>query len=243
MDYFNCEDTSLNRAQGRKLIIAMAARARHPGCKFDTIVVFEGDEGLGKSTAVRALAGYENFSDESIIGRDSREVQEHTAGVWVHESADLAGLSKREVESVKAFGSRTVDRARPAYGHIVKEQPRRCVMTATTNNTEYLQSQTGNRRFWPMRVLKHIDIDKIKADRLQLLGEAAYYEAQGESLVLDESLWADAAAEQEKRRIRDVWEDVLSLDHRMSRLERAVGAVKMEHTMLRKASWLKKWLK
>ena len=97
VDYMNTEDTALNRACGRKMLMAMVRRARHPGCKWDTVVVFEGDEGLGKSTALRVLAGDDNFSDESIIGRDSKEMLEHAAGVWLHESADLAGMTKRQV--------------------------------------------------------------------------------------------------------------------------------------------------
>ena len=47
----------------------------------------------------RVLAGDENFSDESIIGKDSREVQEQLAAVWIHENADLAGMRKAEVEN------------------------------------------------------------------------------------------------------------------------------------------------
>jgi predicted P-loop ATPase len=209
-DYFNVADTELNRAFGRKVLIAMARRARHPGAKFDTIWVLESPEGFSKSTGFAVLAGDENFSDEPVIGRESREVQEQIAGKWLHESADLAGMKKAEVETVKTFASRTTDRARPAYGHMIKEQPRRCVMVGTTNSTEYLQSQTGNRRFWPSTVLAPIDIEKLKRDRLQLLGEAAFYEAQGESLFLDPALWAVAAVEQEARRVRDAWEDVLA---------------------------------
>jgi hypothetical protein len=57
--------------------------------------------------------------------------------------------------------------------------------------------------------LKPIDIEKLKRDRLQLIGEAAYYESQGESLFLDPALWAAAAVEQEARRVKDAWEDLL----------------------------------
>jgi hypothetical protein len=35
VDYFNCEDTPLNRACVRKTMIAAVARVRRPGCKFD----------------------------------------------------------------------------------------------------------------------------------------------------------------------------------------------------------------
>ena len=186
VDYFNCEDTPFNRACTRKTMIAAVARVRKPGCKFDTIHTTEAPEGLNKSSAWRVLAGDENFSDESILGKNSREVQEQLAGVWIHECADLAGLTKAEVEAVKAFASRQVDRARPAYGHFLKKQPRHSIEVGTTNATEYLQSQTGNRRFWPMKVLKAIDLEKLKADRLQLWGEAVHYQRQGKSLTIDE---------------------------------------------------------
>ena len=69
VDYLNCEDTPLNRACVRKTMIAAVARVRQPGCKFDTIVVFESPEGLNKSAAWQVLAGDENFSDEPIIGK------------------------------------------------------------------------------------------------------------------------------------------------------------------------------
>jgi predicted P-loop ATPase len=208
-DYFNCEDKKLNAAFVRKMMIAAVARARNPGCKFDTILVLESEEGFNKSTALRVLAGDENFSDESVIGKNSREVQEQLAEIWIHENADLAGMRKAEVETVKAYASRMVDIARPAYGHFPKKQKRHSIEVGTTNSDRYLQSQTGNRRFWPVQVLKSIDIAKLKRDRLQLWGEAARYQSQGESLVLDEALWGAAADEQEARRVTDPWEDIL----------------------------------
>lgn len=210
-EYFNCEDTKLNAAFMRKTMIAATARARNPGCKFDNIIVLESAEGFNKSTAIRVLAGDENFSDESIIGKESREVQEQLAGVWLHENAELAGMQRKEVEKIKNYASKQVDRARPAYGHFNKWQPRRSVEFGTTNSAEYLQSQTGNRRFWPLRVLKSIGIEKLRRDRLQLWDEAARYQSQGESLVLDEALWGEAGIEQEARRITDPWEDALRI--------------------------------
>jgi len=208
-DYLNCEDTTLNAAYIRKTMIAAVARARIPGIKFDQITVLESGEGFNKSTAWRVLAGDENFSDESIIGKNSREVQEQLAEIWIHENADLAGMKKAEVETIKAYASRQIDIARPAYGHFVKKQKRHSIEVGTTNSQQYLQSQTGNRRFWSLKVLKSIDLDKLRQDRLQLWGEAARYQSQGESLVLDEKLWGEAGVQQEARRIPDPWEDIL----------------------------------
>ena len=114
IDYLGCEDTPLNRAIGWLMLIASVRRARSPGCKFDQICVLEGVEGINKSTVIRVLAGDENFSDQSVLNVSDREAQEQLEGVWLHESADLTGLKKAEVERVKAFASRQGDRARPA---------------------------------------------------------------------------------------------------------------------------------
>jgi len=114
IDYLGCEDTPLNRAIGRSVLVAACRRARVPGCKFDFITVLEGPEGIDKSTAIRILAGDDNFNDQSILGASDKEVQEQLEGTWMHENADLAGMRRAEVEQVKAFASRQIDRARPA---------------------------------------------------------------------------------------------------------------------------------
>ena len=206
--YFGCKDTPLNRAIGRKVLIGACRRARQPGCKFDTITVLEGPEGINKSTAIRILAGGESFSDQSILGATDKEVQEQLDGIWMHENADLAGMKRAEVEHVKAFASRQVDRARPAYGRFREGRPRRSIEWGTTNNKEYLLSQTGNRRIWPLQT-GTVDIEALKNDRDQLLGEAAAYEAASESITLDPSLWGDARDAQDQRRVADPWEDLL----------------------------------
>src|SRR5260370_6816130 len=102
-------------------------------------------------------------------------------------------MKKAEREHVKAVARRQNGRAWPAYGHGLEPKPRRSIDWGTTNDEEYLQSQTGNRRFWPL-ACGIIDIEALRRDRLQLLGEAAHYECEGESLVLEESLWPDASA-------------------------------------------------
>jgi predicted P-loop ATPase len=113
------------------------------------------------------------------------------------------------LEAVKAFASRKTDRSRPAYGRHVIEQPRRCILFATTNEDAYLKSQTGNRRFWPVKTGR-VDVDGLRRDRDQLWAEAANAEAAGASIVLPKRLWSVAAAEQGRRLEADPWDDVLS---------------------------------
>ena len=207
--YLGAADTKLNRAIGRIALIAQVRRARQPGCKFDQVIVMESPEGHLKSTALSILAGApENFSDQTILGQSDKEQQELLRGVWIYEIADLSNIRRAEVEHVKAFASRTHDRARPAYGRARVDLPRRGVIWATTNNSEYLKSQTGNRRFWPFAV-SMIDVEALKRDRDQLLAEAVALDDMGASIVLPKELWGVAAEEQEQRREADPWEDVL----------------------------------
>jgi hypothetical protein len=204
--YTGADDTELNRELGPISLIAAVKRARYPGCKFDQIIVLEGPMGTQKSKAIEILAGIENFSDQSIFGARDREQQELLAGVWLYEIAELSNIRKTEVEHIKAFASRRYDRARPAYGHTRIDQPRRCVLFATTNNDRYLKE--ADRRFWPIKT-NAIDIEALRRDRDQLWAEAAQQEREGASIVLRQDLWAAARIEQEAREDDDPWDDKL----------------------------------
>ena len=127
--YLGAHDTRLNCAIGMIGLVAQIRRAKQPGCKFDQIIVLESPEGKLKSTALHVLAGGEDyFSDQTILGKGDKEQQELLRGIWVYEIAELSNSTRSEVESVKAFASRTHDRARPAYGRARVELPRRCVI-------------------------------------------------------------------------------------------------------------------
>lgn len=206
--YMGAADTELNRAIGRLTLVAAVRRAYSPGTKFDQIIVLEGPEGRGKSTAIEILAGRDNFSDQKILGLHDREQQEAMAGIWLYEIADLTGMRKAEIEHVKAFASRTVDRARPVYGRFRVDRPRRTIFFATTNSDDYLRSETGNRRFWPIQTGR-IDLAGLRQDRDQLWAEASQREAQGISAQLDARLWQHAAAQQEGRLESDPWFDLI----------------------------------
>jgi hypothetical protein len=184
IDYCGAEDTPLNRAFGRKVLMAAVRRVRKPGCKFDYVLVLEGPQGIGKSTMLRILEGDENFSDGEILGDEKREQQEAVQGVWLYEISELEGMRKADTTHIKLFISKTHDKARPAYGRIRVDRPRRCISIATTNEKNYLRDSTGNRRFWPVKVLR-IDLSAIARDRDQLWAEASVLEATGETLVID----------------------------------------------------------
>src|SRR3974390_784924 len=151
-DYFKAPDTDFVRGVSRIVMIASVRRVFEPGCKFDYMTVLESGEGKDKSGGLEILYGIEYFSDQSILGLDDKHLAETIQGRWCIESADLDGMKKAEVAKIKAQLSRNTDRTRPAYGRVVIDRPRSCVFWGTTKEQDYLRSQTGNRRFFPVTV-------------------------------------------------------------------------------------------
>lgn len=193
VDYFGAEDTPLNRAFGRKILCAAVRRVRHPGCKFDYMLVVEGPQGIGKSSAILALCDDRDwFTDQLEIGADAKVTIEKTAGHWILEMPELDGLSRRDTNRVKSFIPTMIDSARLSYGRFTSKRPRQFILFGTTNESRYLTDTTGNRRFWIVRATA-ADPAGIAAVRDQLWAEAAEKEA-GEDLTLDNPALRNAAA-------------------------------------------------
>jgi predicted P-loop ATPase len=207
--YLSADDTELSRAFGRAVLIAAVRRIRHPGTKFDTVLVLEGKQGTGKSTAIKILASPEFFSDQEILSPDAKQQMEALEGIWLFELSELGGMYRAQLDGMKAFISRTTDRGRPAWGRFREDRPRQVIFIATTNDEKYLRDSTGNRRFWPVKT-GQIDLEALRQDRDQLWAEAAHHEAQGDSIIIPENLWPLAAKAQEERLEDDPWLDILA---------------------------------
>jgi hypothetical protein len=209
IDLLGAHDTPFVRATSRRVLVASVRRIYQPGCKFDYMTVLESPEGFNKSSMLSLLYGAENFSDQTILGLTDKELQEQVRGRWCIESADMTGMRKAEVEKVKAQMSRATDRARPAFGRAVLDIMRSTVFWGTTNDSVYLQSQTGNRRFLPITVGR-IDLAAIASNRDQLWAEAKVAHEAGEEILLPKSVWAEATREQAARTLDDPWIDSLA---------------------------------
>src|SRR5262249_61625370 len=118
------------------------------------------------------------FGDDLPLNVDEKKVIETLHGRWIVEAAELSGLKKADVEHLKAFLSRQIDRSRMAYGRLPIEAPRQCVVIGTTNKSEYLRDVSGNRRFWPVRIWR-FDLNALSRARRQVGAEAAGREAHG----------------------------------------------------------------
>ena len=124
------------------------------------------------------------------------------------EAAELKGMRQAETEKIKAILSRRYDKARMAYARMPTELPRQCVFIGTTNSDDYLRDMTGNRRFWPVKIVR-FDLEALARDRDQLWAEAAERDRNGESIELPRHLWAVSAVHQGQRLAIDPYEEVL----------------------------------
>ena len=208
---FGADDTEYVEDVSSCTLIAAVRRVRKPGCKFDHMPVLEGAQGIGKSTAVKALFGAQFFTDNLPLALESKDAALGLQGAWCVEFAEIEQLIRAEAEIAKAFLSRSVDRFRAPYGKTFLSYPRQCVFIGTTNDSDYLRDATGNRRFWPI-LCRFVEIDWITTNREQIWAEAAYRESLGEDHWLSEETTIKQAAEaQQDRQQEDVWEDCVKL--------------------------------
>ena len=201
MDYLGAGDTAYVRAVTRKTLCAAISRVLRPGCKFDSMLVLNGPQGVGKSTLIAKLAG-EWFSDSLNLGdTKDKTAAEKLQGYWILEIGELAGLKKAEVETLRSFLSRQNDIYRAAFGKRATPHLRQCVFFGTTNaESGYLRDTTGNRRFWPVKTPgsgKKQSWNLTHEEILQIWAEALVYVRQGEKLYLSPEM--DALDKDEQR--------------------------------------------
>jgi putative DNA primase/helicase len=205
--YLGVVDNDYTSAVSRKILCAAVARIFEPGVKFDFVLILEGKQGKGKSTFIKTL-GRHWFGDNisSFKGKDAVEGMQ---GVWIMELSELQAFGKAEIEHVKSFISRAEDRMRPAYARRVETFKRRCIFIGTTNDTEYLKDETGNRRFWPVQCeIEKINISALEKEVDQLWAEAVAMWQKGEKLYLDKTEQEVIAQEEQSSRYADdVWKE------------------------------------
>lgn len=198
--YFGVPDSHYAQEVGRRWLVSAVARVMRPGCKVDTMLIIEGEQGKRKSTALAALVGQDWFADTKL---DLGKVDAYQAlrGKWVIEMAELDAMKNQELTRIKAFLTSSKDSYRPSYGKRTIDYPRQTIFAGTTNEDKYLHDLTGNRRFWPVAA-GDIRIDAIAADRDQLWAEAYQAFLGGACWWLDtDELIAAAEGEQEARMV------------------------------------------
>lgn len=148
-DYLGVEDSSYNYEVIKLFMLGAVARIYSPGIKFDYTMILQGPQGVGKSTFLRLLALNDNWFSDSLDSLDSDKSVQSLMGSWIIELAELKSLARTAggVDSVKRFLSATQDKYRQPYQRRADIYLRQCVFAGTTNKSDFLQDETGNRRF------------------------------------------------------------------------------------------------
>jgi len=210
-DYFGADQTAYTSLVGRLWLISAVARVMRPGCVAKYVLVLEGAQDLGKSTAIRRLGA--PWVRDTPLDLDSKDAYTGLRGAWIVELAELDGMNRHETARVKSFLSSPEDRFRPPYGRRDVTVPRQSVFVGTINpdaGGRYLKDPTGAVRFWPVACAS-AEIDALASVRDQLWAEAAAAYAQGARW------WPEGAAEhalcraeQEARAVEDERADLVA---------------------------------
>lgn len=209
VDYFGAEDHDYTRAVSACFLISVVARVMTPGAKVDTMPVLEGDQGGRKSQGVEKLVPREEWFADHLPSLADKDAVLQLRGKLIIEIGELKSLLGARKEVVKAFLSRRVDTVRLPYGRKTVNLPRQTVFIGTTNKKDYLEDETGARRFWPVKIGK-IDVEAIERDRDQIWAEAVALYRAGRKWWLGAEMESVAAEVQESRRAIDAWEPMIA---------------------------------
>lgn len=143
------EDSDYTYQVMRLWMLGAVSRVYKPGNKFDYTIILQGSQGIGKSTFLKLMALDDSWFNDSLDSLDSDKAVQSLTGSWIIELAELKSLARTAggVESVKRFLTATQDKYRIPYERRADTFYRQCVFAGTTNKDDFLQDETGNRRF------------------------------------------------------------------------------------------------
>lgn len=166
IDLLGAEDNPYTREVTRVWFTGLITRIYKPGCKFDIVPILTGEQGIGKSSAVyRLLPDY--FTDQLRSFGENEDDKRLLQDVVIVELGELKGLKKSDINQVKNFITARDDRFRQVYGRHHTIVPRHSVFIGTSNFTDILSDNTGNRRFWPIEC----GVNRIKVHPMDIEDE------------------------------------------------------------------------
>lgn len=191
IDLLDADDTELNRYMTKVWFVAAVKRIFEPGCKFDNMIVLQGEQGIGKTSICDLISlNYSNNISLNEIG--SKDLINKLNRTWIAVVDELDSFNKKEMSNIKTFISTRQDTARLAYGRYAESYLRHNVFIGSTNDTTFLRDNTSivERRFWVIKCHKTSKdgrIFEVLTDDYigQLWAEAVHYYKENPNMYLD----------------------------------------------------------
>lgn len=204
-EYLGAEDSDYTYQVMRLWMLGAVSRVYKPGNKFDYTIILQGSQGIGKSTFLKLMALDDSWFNDSLDSLDSDKAVQSLTGSWIIELAELKSLARTAggVESVKRFLTATQDKYRIPYERRADTFYRQCVFAGTTNKDDFLQDETGNRRFLIIHTgvtkpFKGLFIPEAMDDIKQAWAEAVHiWKNEDPQLILPENCMQQAKELQE----------------------------------------------
>jgi predicted P-loop ATPase len=185
--YMNAEDTKLHRAYSIRWLVSIVARAyatlETPVIAHAMLVLY-GEQGIGKSTALRTLAlahkfKHRYFGDADLDMSRYKESVQSIQGKMIYELQELAKRTK-DVEIEKAFLSRIEDDVRLPFKRANEQIVRRAIFARSVNRKNVNTDASGSRRFWFVDLgSSKIKIAELERDLDDIWAEIVYYYKAG----------------------------------------------------------------
>ena len=162
----------------KKWFVAMVACVLDEKQVNQTVIVFSGKQGLGKTTWIEKLMPKQlnEYIFSGTINPSNKDTLIHLAECMLINLDELENLNRSEIGSLKEIITKTHIRMRKAYGHNNENMPRRASFAGSVNTAQFLNDTTGSRRFLCFEVehieyTHDIDINKVYSQALKLKEE------------------------------------------------------------------------
>lgn len=166
----------------KKWFVAMVACVTNDKAINQTVIVFSGKQGVGKTTWIEKLIPkpLKDYMFSGTINPNNKDTLIHLAECMLINLDELENLNRTEIGTLKELITKTHIRMRKAYGHNNETLPRRASFAGSVNTAQFLNDTTGSRRFLCFEVehieyTHNIDINQAYAQARQLYKDGFRY--------------------------------------------------------------------
>lgn len=182
MDTVQTTDTDYWEWTFTRWLIAVIACAIEEKIINHTVMVFEGKQGLGKSTWQRNLlpSSIEDYTYPGELNPSDKDTMVYLSECLIINLDELASLNRGKESALKEVITKGGIKVRKAYRRDPESLIRRASFTGSVNGPQILTDTTGSRRYLIHEVLDidydtKIDMDKVMAEAYTLYKSGVKY--------------------------------------------------------------------